>query len=247
MTKAMNQPLTSFPGFSHESLDFFRRLRKNNRREWFAKHRAEYGEGLLAPMKALVAAVEEECHKAGLPLIANRRSPVNRIYRDIRFSPDKSPYHTHIGALLSRDGSSKSPGVLYLHFSDTEAFVAAGFWQPEPELLQAWRTQITEKPGGFSGVVAQLKKNKLELTAAHSLRSMPRGYAHYAKSPLAPLLKLTSFTVIRKLTAKDLGSRSLPKTIAKFGVNASPLLQFGWTISAAAEKRRAQEKLFAAL
>ena len=73
--RADSDVITAFKGFTPGSFDFFKKLRKNNRREWFAKHRGEYEANLLAPMKGLVFAAEEECYRAGLPLLANRRNP----------------------------------------------------------------------------------------------------------------------------------------------------------------------------
>ena len=244
-TKKTDEVIPTFAGFSPESLDFFKRLRKNNRREWFAKHRSEYEENLVAPMKALVFAVEEECHRAGISLMANRRSPVNRIYRDIRFSPDKSPYFTFIGAQLTRDGTNKSPGVVYLHFSDNEAFIASGFWQPERELMQAWRARIIEKSDDFLAMVKELKRGGLSLASSYRLRGMPRGYSQFADSPLAEHLKLTSFVVSRPVTAKECTSRTLPKTVGKFAAAASPLLRFGWAIADGQSKRRSQQESLA--
>ena len=98
-----------------------------------------YEAEVLAPFRALVAAVGAALGEAGIPLSADPQRSIFRIYRDVRFSPDKRLYKTHAGAVLTRSGGKRDPGLLYLHLEPGESMVAAGFWHPEPQLLARLR------------------------------------------------------------------------------------------------------------
>src|SRR5205809_941599 len=137
VTKAARPTSARFEGFADRDGRFFRALARNQRREWFEAHRGEYEHGWLAPMKALLAEVRERIdalfphHPLGEP-------KVFRIYRDVRFSRDKSPYKTHIGGYVAIDGAGRgpsAPAALYVHLGATEVFVAAGHYMMDPGQL----------------------------------------------------------------------------------------------------------------
>ena len=107
----------SFPGFAAEALQFLSDLRDNNDRDWFAPRKAYYESAVKAPMEVLVHEVAAACQKKRFPLFAKDRSPVTRIYRDIRFSPDKRPFHHHIGAALHGRAGATPFGEVYIHVS----------------------------------------------------------------------------------------------------------------------------------
>src|SRR5712691_4610595 len=86
---------TPFFGFPREGLDFLRRLKRNNRRPWFQKHKTIYDEKVKQPMVELVQALNHELMNMAPEMVTEPRRAIYRIYRDIRFSPDKSPYKTH--------------------------------------------------------------------------------------------------------------------------------------------------------
>ena len=103
-TAAKIEKAPRFTGFAPDAMKFFRQLRNNNHRDWFLKKKDHYETTLLAPMRALVFEVADRLDDAGLPLAANRKFPVMRIYRDVRFSANKTPYKTAISAYLRRGG-----------------------------------------------------------------------------------------------------------------------------------------------
>ncbi len=150
-----NDPM-AFHGFEPDALKFFVRLKKNNDREWFLKNKPVYEEKILAPMKSLVYSLDDRLRQAGIPLRSNAKSPVSRIYRDLRFSPDKRPYQEFVSATLYVGGDKTKPGAVYIYFSPKESFVASAFWQPERPQLAAWRTYMTENPKVFLKVVEKL-------------------------------------------------------------------------------------------
>jgi uncharacterized protein (TIGR02453 family) len=156
-----------------------------------------------------------------------------RIYRDIRFSADKSPYHTHVSGALYHNGNKKAPGALYIHIGEKEKFVGAGFWQPERSLLTNWRLRMQAEPGKFLEVVKQLKRKKLEISRSHHLQRMPRGFEAMEDSPLAEFLRLQSFVIMRPITPDEAQSPHLPRQIARFAMDALPLLTYGWSLPTA--------------
>src|SRR5450631_4050407 len=187
-----------FNGFPADGLRFLRQLKLHNDRDWFRQRKSGYDEYVEQPMRALVQAVVAGCQSKGLPLYAKEKSPVMRVYRDIRFSKDKLPYKTHVAAELRRSFRDSSV-MLYMHFSPGESLLAAGVWQPERPLLHAWRDEIVRQPKRFEKAIAALTKMDLELVKGHSLSMMPRGFQNYASEPFGPWLKLTSFVVRKDL------------------------------------------------
>jgi uncharacterized protein (TIGR02453 family) len=212
-----------FGGFPEAGFRLLQQLKKNNNRQWFAGRKAAYKDTVQQPMELLVSAVSEECRARGLPLFPKEKNPVMRVYRDIRFSADKTPFKTQVAAELRRSFSG-SQAMLYLHFAPERSFVAAGVWQPDRTLLQAWRAAMIDKPEEIEQVAASLKRKKLELDPEYSLSSMPRGLGNFAASPIAPFLKLTSFVTTRTIERDVCLSPSLAGTIVGicFRRQASP-------------------------
>lgn len=228
-TSLLHEP-KHFEGFAPGALDFLRRLRRNNRREWFLKQKAAYETTLVAPMKLLLEDIAERLADEGIPLAPNRKSPVLRIYRDIRFSNDKSPYKTLISASLYREGSKINEGVLYISFSDKECFAAAGFWQPDRPVLHSWRERIVARPKEFESVHRAILRARHDFVWTEVLKRLPRGYDTHAESPIAKYLKLTSFIVVRRIASRETTSAKLPAEIAKFAIQTNALMEFGWRV-----------------
>src|SRR5216684_1922211 len=139
-----------FAGFRPAAFAFFRELRDHNDPVWFKPRKAIYEAEVLAPFRDLISAVAVALAETGIPLVGDPMRAIFRIYRDVRFSPDKRLYKTHAGAVLTRSGRKRDPGLLYLHLEPGESMVAAGFWHPEPGLLTRLRRAMLGDPGGFA-------------------------------------------------------------------------------------------------
>ena len=150
MARAAGADSARFEGFADRDGRFFRALARNQRREWFEAHRREYEDGWLAPMKALLAEVRERID----PLFPRQplgKPKVFRIYRDVRFSKDKSPYKTHIGGYVAIDGAGEgpsTPAALYVHVGAKEVFVAAGQYMMDPRQLAHFRAAVLDDRQG---------------------------------------------------------------------------------------------------
>ncbi len=221
-------PPSGFDGFRPEALQFFTGLAANQDKAWFEAHRAVYEQQVLAPLRSLVADLANELSRRGVPLTADPLKSVFRIHRDVRFTRDKSPYKTHAGAVLSRDGSKNRFGLLYMHIDPNGSFVATGFYRPEPPMLEALRNAMLEEPARVLDAVAALTGIGGALMTEDALTRLPRGFDHAAGTPVAELMKLRSLVMQRPIPAEDLSDPELAGSLADFAEAALPLLRFGW-------------------
>src|SRR5664280_3758368 len=210
-----------FTGFSRDAIQFLVESALHNERSWFQPRKAEYEHLLKEPLEALCLSLATRFEAAGLPLRADSRSPF-RIYRDVRFSADKSPYKTHVSASFPWTGEGGGVGA-YFHFQPGEVFAGGGMWHPEPAQLAAWRHAIDVDLGG---VRAALQEPRFAAMFGHvngeSLKRVPTGFA--ADHPGAELLKLKDVTFGRRLSDDEALSPDLPDTLAATFVAAVPLL-----------------------
>lgn len=215
-----------FRGFGVQALPFLQAIRENNDREWFALNKATYLEECDAPLRELVRAIGDGLEARGIPLAPPARSPVFRIYRDVRFARDKRPYKTNVGAALYPGGDKARPGLFYIHVEPGRSFLAAGFHQPEAPVLKAFRAAIAADPAGVERLIATLKDRGVELGDGDPLTRLPKGFEDQADSPVAAILRKRSLIASRPLADDDLERRDLPEVAIAFAVAAYPLLAF---------------------
>ena len=226
----MTEAPTRFAGFRPAAFAFFSELRDNNDPAWFKPRKAVYEAEVLAPFRELIAAVGAALHEAGLPLVGDPRHGIFRIYRDVRFSPDKRLYKTHAGAVLTRSGRKRDPGLLYLHVAPAESMVAAGFWHPEPDLLLRLRRAILDDPEAFLAVVDGLAAADSPLSSDERLSRPPRGFEAAKGTKVAGYVGWKSFTAHAALSDHDMQSPALVDRILDFARTALPLLEWGWSV-----------------
>ena len=217
--------------FPAEGIAFLKSLKAHNDRDWFNPRKEDYKRLVEEPMKDILFAISAACCKRGLPLHAKEKNPVFRIYRDIRFSNDKTPFKTHVGAELRRTFSG-SECILYIHVASDECFFAAGVWQASKDLLNAWRRAMTEDPDRFESMITALRRKKLALSDAHCLKTVPRGFQNYADQPVGKWLRLLSFIVRRDLQPSDCHSPKMVDTALEFALAAKPLFEYAWEMEA---------------
>lgn len=138
----------SFQGFPRACLTFLRQLEKNNERDWFTPRKAEYEEKCRAPMEAFVAAVNARLAKTAVEyVVPEPKKAIYRIYRDTRFSKDKTPYKTHVAAYFQRKGYARHMGPgFYVQVSPKGLGIAGGIYMVEPEQMKAIRAEIARDP-----------------------------------------------------------------------------------------------------
>ena len=221
---------TAFTGFRPAAFTFFRELRDNNDPAWFRPRKACYESEVLAPFRELIAAVGAVLQEAGLPLLGDPQRGIFRIYRDVRFSPDKRLYKTHAGAVLTRSGRKRDPGLLYLHVAPAESMVAAGFWHPEPDLLRRLRQAILDDPEAFLAVADGLAGAGSPLSSDERLSRPPRGFEGAKGTRAAEYIGWKSFTAHAPLSDAEMQSPALVDRIVDFAHTALPLLEWGWAV-----------------
>lgn len=194
-----------------------------------AAERAGYETAVRDPLISLAATLAPRLAKDKLPLGADPKKSMFRIHRDVRFSKDKSPYKTHAGAVLSRNGEKMAPGSLYVHIDPAGSMVVAGFYMPEPPVLAKLRRAVVEDPKGWAKVEAALRRAGLALETTDAITRLPKGF-ETAPPGLAGTLKLKSWYVKQDLSAAEIKSAALIETLAKFANKAAPLLAFGWAV-----------------
>lgn len=218
----------NFDGFRPAGLQFFRDLASNQSKPWFDANRAIYDSEVLGPLRALVVDLGAELARRGVPLTGDPRKAVFRIHRDVRFSRDKSPYKTNGGLVLSRDGGKGGFGLLYFHFDPNGCFAAAGFYQPEPKLLEALRAAMLEEPDRLLSAIAHLRDAGAELDFEDRLTRLPRGFEHAAESKVADLVRVRSLVGRKPIREEMVAGPALVAELADFAEAALPLLRFGW-------------------
>lgn len=175
--------------FSPELFTFLRDLSENNEREWFAENKKRYEAAARDPLLSFIADLGGPLRSVSPHLTADPRptgGSMFRIYRDIRFSKDKSPYKTHLAARFPHSASKTScaPGF-YLSLQAGGAYAAGGLWRPDPKSLAAIRQAIVDEPRKWQAV---RKKVKVE---GDRLKRPPRGFD--ADHPLVEDLKFKDF------------------------------------------------------
>lgn len=208
-----------------ETLKFLRDLTKNNNREWFNENKEKYTaahENVLSFVEAIIAEIAEFDEEIGR---TDAKKSLFRIYRDVRFSKDKSPYKTNFGAGLGMGKGSKISGY-YLHIEPGKSFLAGGVYHPEVSVLKEIRKEISENGEEFLQILTEknFKKNFKELSADDKLVKVPQGFEK--ENPMAEYLKHKSFVVTYPLEDKDLLDENAAKNISEIFRSIQPLNRF---------------------
>jgi uncharacterized protein (TIGR02453 family) len=226
-----------FQGFGPEAFKFLRGIKRSNERGWFLPRKELYETELKFQMECLVAEFGGERADPKLPVRGDPRKSQFRIYRDVRFSKNKSPYKTHIGAILSRSGARNDPGVVYIHIEPGNCRVSAGFWRSDPPMLAAWRNRMAADPDEWLDIVSDYAdpEGEVYMRSISQLKTLPRGFKEQSQSPIADYLKWKSFLLARNLPDELVAGRGIIDIIRDHARKAIPLLRYGWEILDAPE------------
>src|SRR5262245_39146948 len=220
--------------FTAATLTFLRGLARNNAKPWFEAHRAEYEEHVRAPMRELVEEMDVRLARLSPEIVGDPKRSMFRIYRDIRFSKDKSPYKTHAACwFYHRDASSGVGGEaegggagFYAHIEPGSSMVGAGIWMPPRPLLRKVRDAIAEHVATFERIVRDraFLRRYGGLDEELNLKRMPRGFAE--DHPAARWLKYQSFTAGRMLSDGEATSPRLAATLEADFARLLPLVRW---------------------
>ncbi|EMI52144.1 DUF2461 domain-containing protein [Rhodopirellula sallentina] len=213
---------------SKELFEFLDDLTRNNDREWFAENKDRYESVLREPVLELITQLEKPLRRSApmLKAIAKRSGgSLMRIYRDTRFSKDKTPYKTNVGISLRHqaDGNIHAPGA-YIHLADDECFVALGCWRPQRETLAAIRRAIDEDPKAWHRARDQRKFQQSYQLAGESLKTAPRDYPK--DHPEIVDLRRIDFIAVSPLTPHDFTQPDIVPRIVGLIRDGKPLMRF---------------------
>jgi len=219
---------SDFQGFGKDAMPFLKALGFHQNREWFHENKKLYENDLRFPLMALVETLTGCFEKAGIPLKGSAKASLFRINRDIRFSKEKHPYNTHVSAVLTRTGTKKDTGGVYMQFGPEGSFVASGLWFPESPVLKAMREAIVERQKDFLNIAGDLEAAGLPIGDEHMLTRAPMGFKDVEDETLLYWLRHKSFIVQKNLSEDLLASTKLVDEIETFATQIMPLMHFAW-------------------
>ncbi|HLY18375.1 MAG TPA: DUF2461 domain-containing protein [Bryobacteraceae bacterium] len=217
---------SGFPGFPPEAMTFYRGLARNNRREWFQPRKQIYEEKVKAPMAELVQAMNQAMMKFAPDYVTDAGKAIYRIYRDTRFSPDKTPYKMQIAASFARRGMEKHGAAgYYFAISHKGVDVGGGIYMPPPETLRAVRTRIADRHAEFRRLAASSAIRRLfGAMQGEQLTRVPKGFA--CDHPAADLLRFKQFLLFATLEPEIVTTPKLFTEIEKRFRAMAPFLEF---------------------
>ena len=195
------------------TLDFLKQLRDHNNREWFQENREQY-ESALSNVKDFITKLVAELSTFDPHINTDIQASrcLFRIYRDTRFSKDKTPYKTWFAAGISIDGRKLDGPEYYFHVEPDKHFLAAGYWRPEKDHLHAIRQEIDYNYPDMLDALEQGGWSAEDLSTEDKLKRAPAGYSE--DDPHIDVLKLKSFILYQPFTDKEMtGSGSLRKLV----------------------------------
>ncbi|MEW4983709.1 MAG: DUF2461 domain-containing protein [Cycloclasticus sp.] len=214
--------------FNQQTFDFLQQLSNNNNRPWFNERKPLYEDTVRLPALDFIDAMEPNIKSLSQHFTAVPKKTggsLMRIYRDARFSKDKTPYKTNIGIQFRHVAGKDvhAPGF-YLHIAPDECFVGAGIWRPDSKALSNIREMISDSPNGWKNITRNKTFSRYYTLAGDSLKTYPRGYAK--DHPMIDDLKRKDFIAIHPLSRDEVLSPDLVKTIHHRFKIASELMDY---------------------
>ncbi len=224
-----------FTGFRPEAIDFLADLAQNNDRSWFQPRKADYERLLKEPMEAFVEGLAAAFERRGLPLQADPKRSIFRIYRDTRFARDKSPYKTHLGASFPwvegmDPDTAMSHGEhrngAYFHLQPGNNYAGGGMWRASKAVLDAFRQAILDDEARVRaalddpGFIAEFGP----VESHDTLKRVPSGYP--PDHPMAELFRYKDVVFGRRLSDDEVYSAELPDILATAFASATPVFRF---------------------
>ncbi len=214
--------------FTRTTFSFLDQLTDHNTREWFAAHKADYEAAVREPAQRFIMAMAPALAGFAPHFRADPRKmggSLMRVYRDTRFSRDKTPYKTNVGIqfrhALGRD--VHAPGF-YLHLATDECFLGAGCWHPDPAALEQIRRKIADDPERWFAVRDDAAFRQYWTLTGDSLSRPPRGYP--ADHPAIEDLKRKDFVALAALQHAEALAPDLADFVATRFAAAAPLMAF---------------------
>ena len=217
---------SSAPRFPPETVRFLRALKRNNRRDWFNARKDQYQAQVSAPMIAVIERLAIDFREFAPELVASPKTSMYRIYRDTRFSEDKTPYKTHIAAVFPWRGLPKHEGAgVYFHVAPDGVWIGGGMYAPPTPQLHTVREHIAVNVKRLRAIVESAAfKKTVGILEGERLQRVPRGFAR--DHPAAEYLKYRQFLAGRELPASFATSPSFYSTLIAVFRRVVPFARF---------------------
>ena len=224
-----------FSGFRPEAIDFLADLAQNNDRTWFQPRKAEYETLLKEPMEAFVATLAERFAAHDLPLRADPKTSIFRIYRDTRFAKDKSPYKTHLGASFpwvehrtddAAVSHTEHANGAYFHLQPGNNYAGGGMWHATKPRLDAFRQTILDDERRVRTALEDptFLAEFGPVESHESLKRVPPGFP--PEHAMADLARAKDLVFGRRLSDDEVYSPELPEILARAYSAATPVFRF---------------------
>ena len=210
---------------SSKVFDFLKLIDKNNNREWFNDNKNLFLEAQSDFQDFTEELISEMGKFDETILKLDAKKSLLRIYRDTRFSKDKTPYKNYFGASIGM-GKINTKAGFYLHVQPGKSFLGSGIYLPDSPVLKEIRKEISLFKDDFLKAIddKDFKKYYEELDQEHKLKNVPQGFEK--EDPMGEYLKLKSFIGVHNMTNKDLMEKNTVKNISKIFEAAKPLNDF---------------------
>lgn len=205
------------------SLDFLSLLKENNNKPWFDTHKQEYLKE-LNHIETFAGALLQELSKSDLIETASGKKSVYRIYRDIRFSKDKTPFKTFWGGSFTR-ATNERRGGYYFHIEKGNTFVGGGFWGPNAVDLKRIRSEFGHDSESFRTILnTKSFVSTFGTLQGEQLKTAPKGFdtTHEA----IDLLRYKQFLVLRRFTDEEVLSTQFLEQALETFKNMRPFLDY---------------------
>jgi uncharacterized protein (TIGR02453 family) len=219
----------SFEGFPADLFKFLHSLKRNNEREWFNANKQRYKDNILAPMSEFIAAMDGRLAKVSDCFIADPRpngGSMFRIYRDVRFSKNKSPYKEHVAChfrhISGRDAHSLG---FYVHLEPDNVFFGGGMYNPANSTLRQIRTAIAEDADEWKRATRSKSfKTRFGEVQGGSLKRVPQGFD--PEHVFADDLKRKSFFAVQRVDPDLALTKDFVPEVQKSFVALKPMMRF---------------------
>jgi uncharacterized protein (TIGR02453 family) len=216
-----------FDGFPDTMIPFFKKLKRNNNREWFAKHKEEFEDTVKFPMQCFIASIAPLFAEFAPEFDVHPKRSIFRIYRDTRFSKDKTPYKTHAAAHFVLKGMPKGlvGSGYYFHIEPGEVFLGAGIYIPDGTQIKKIRAALDTHGKEFLAIINEKKfVKRFGTLKGDTLKRVPTGYA--PDHPMAEYLRLKQFFVGVTLDESVITSEKFLADAARIFTDALPFVRW---------------------